>query len=202
MPERRRRASPGARRARGVRIVGGEWRGRRVPVPDAPGLRPTPDRVRETLFNWLAPRISGARVLDLYAGSGALGFEALSRGAASAVLVERDARVADTLRDTARMLGAANARVVHADADAWLRADDARYDVVFLDPPFDRPGMLENALAELHAGGRLAPGARVHCESPAASVPAVPAGFRVLRERRAGDVVHRLLEPAADETSR
>ncbi len=201
MPARRRPVANRARRSRGVRIIAGDWRSRRIPVADAPGLRPTPDRVRETLFNWLAPVIAGARVLDLYAGSGVLAFEALSRGAASAVLVERDARLAATLRETSRLLGATHAQVVHADAPGWLRVTRDAFDIVFLDPPFDRPDLLTEALELLRAGGLLTGDARVHVETPAVGEWAVPAGWRVLRERRAGDVRHALLAPGPDETS-
>lgn len=121
-----------------VRIIGGRWRGTRLPVADAPGLRPTPDRVRETLFNWLQPRLQGARVLDLFAGSGALGLEALSRGAREAWLVEHDPAQVESLRETVARLGAGDdAHVVRADALAWLRAPlQGRFDIVFVDPPF------------------------------------------------------------------
>lgn len=122
-----------------VRIIGGRWRGTRLDVADAPGLRPTSDRVRETLFNWLQPVVPGARVLDLFAGTGALGLEALSRGARSAVLVEHDARLAAALRaTTARLQGGEAAQVVQADAMAWLHSQpDASFDLAFVDPPFD-----------------------------------------------------------------
>jgi 16S rRNA (guanine966-N2)-methyltransferase len=134
------RPRPPAHRAPGkVRIIGGRWRGTRLDVPDAPGLRPTSDRVRETLFNWLQPVLPGARVLDLFAGSGALGLEALSRGARSAVLVERDAKLAAALRATAtRLQGGEAAGVVQADAMAWLHQQpDNGFDLAFVDPPFD-----------------------------------------------------------------
>ena len=122
-----------------VRIIGGRWRGTRLPVPDRPGLRPTSDRARETLFNWLQPMLPGARVLDLFAGSGALGLEALSRGARSAVLVERDRRRCERLRAVAdRLDGGGAARIVHADALGFLRAPTGeRFDLAFIDPPFD-----------------------------------------------------------------
>ena len=122
-----------------VRIIGGRWRGTRLDVPEVPGLRPTSDRVRETLFNWLQPVLPGTRVLDVFAGSGALGFEALSRGAVSAVLVERDPRLAAALRATAaRLQGGDAAGVVQADAMAWLHGQpDGGFDIAFVDPPFD-----------------------------------------------------------------
>lgn len=125
-----------------VRIVGGRWRGTKLAVPDRPGLRPTADRVRETLFNWLLPMLPGARVLDAFAGSGALGLEAVSRGAAEAVLIERDPGLAQALRATVERLGAADrVQVVGDDALHWLArmpgpASAPRFDLVFLDPPF------------------------------------------------------------------
>lgn len=136
MPRRSnaRRAPPGS-----VRIIAGEWRGRRIPIVAATAVRPTPDRVRETVFNWLQTRIEGARVLDLYAGTGALGFESLSRGAAEAWFVEQDARLVEALKTQAETLGA-KPRVVRQDAAAFLRGRAVqRFDVVFLDPPYAVP---------------------------------------------------------------
>ena len=156
-------ASPGS-----VRIVAGRWRGTRLPVADAAGLRPTPDRVRETLFNWLQGILPGARVLDLFAGSGALGLEAVSRGAADAVLVERDPRLAESLRATVARLGAGNqVEVACADALAWLRSPPRRaFDVVFVDPPF-AAGLWEPVLAALEPW--LSPEAWLYLESTAAA---------------------------------
>jgi 16S rRNA (guanine966-N2)-methyltransferase len=126
-------------RAGNVRIIGGHWRGTRLPVPDMDGLRPSADRVRETLFNWLSPKLPGMRVLDLFAGSGVLGLEALSRGAHEALLVERDPRLVESLHASVERLQAGDqARVLRADALALLRAPlHGRFDLVFLDPPFD-----------------------------------------------------------------
>lgn len=155
-----------------VRIVGGRWRGTRLPVADADGLRPTPDRVRETLFNWLQPAVAGARVLDLFAGSGALGLEAVSRGARGAVLVERDARLAASLRETVAKLGAGDVvQVVQADALDWLRAPPASapFDVAFVDPPF-AAGLWPAVLAALPPV--LAPEAWLYLEGPAGAPPA------------------------------
>jgi 16S rRNA (guanine966-N2)-methyltransferase len=136
MPRRSnaRRAPPGS-----VRIIAGEWRGRRIPILDETAVRPTPDRVRETLFNWLQANIAGARVLDLYAGTGALGFESLSRGAAEAWFVEQDPRLIEALQTQAETFGA-QPRIVRQDAAALLRGRaPQRFDVVFLDPPYALP---------------------------------------------------------------
>jgi len=134
--------SPVLRRANRVRIIGGLWRSRLVPFPDVPGLRPTPDRVRETLFNWLGQDLRGKHCLDLYAGSGALGFEALSRGASSVTMVEREPRALRALQDNAALLGAQQLNLVRGDALEFLAgmpsgaSAPAGFDVVFLDPPF------------------------------------------------------------------
>jgi 16S rRNA (guanine966-N2)-methyltransferase len=165
-----------------VRIIGGEWRSRIVRFPDASGLRPTPDRVRETLFNWLGQRLDGLACLDLFAGSGVLGFEALSRGASRTVMVEsgRDAVVA--LKASAQALGAENALIVAADAIAWLKRDEGRFDVVFVDPPY-ASGLLAPVLAELPQ--KLNPGARVYCEAAELIAPG-DGPWRVLKQGRAG----------------
>ena len=180
-----------ARPARGrneVRIIGGVWRGRKIRFPAQTGIRPSPDRVRETLFNWLAPVIRGARCLDLFAGSGVLGLEALSRGAASAVLVDRDRAVTRYLQDLARQLGADAATVIPAEAGAWLDHCAGPFDVVFLDPPYDS-GLIPSLLAGLDRPGVLGPEAWVYVECPAsAGPPALPAGWDLHRSGRAGEV--------------
>jgi len=182
------RARPGR-----VRIVGGEYRGRRVAVPGGADLRPTPDRVRETLFNWLGQRLDGVRCLDLYAGSGALGFEAASRGAARVVLVEKDRGALAELRRTRAALGAAATEIVAADADAYLAGAGERFDLVFLDPPFRQNAdatLLERLIP------RLRPAARVYLE--AAQPASVQPPWRELKRSRAGQVSFQLLawEPA------
>lgn len=178
------RAAPGR-----LRIVAGKWRGRRLPVADVPGLRPTSDRIRETLFNWLAPRIEGARCLDLYAGTGALGFEALSRGASGVTFVERSPRAARAIQGAAAALGAAEARVHTGDAVRFLQEGGREsFDIVFLDPPFeeDRVGELCRLL---DAGHWLVPGAAAYLEQDRTR-PAVvlPEGWVTLREKTAGNV--------------
>lgn len=145
---------PDRKHPRSLRIIGGKWRGRRLTFPEGTAVRPTPDRVRETLFNWLQPQLHGARCLDLFAGSGVLGFEALSRGACEAWFVESDRSLADALDAHARHLGAA-VRIAHEDAERFLsRSPDAHFDVVFLDPPYSLP--LEPFLARLSPFTRAA----------------------------------------------
>ncbi len=191
------RRQGGAQRPPGqLRIIGGRWRGRRLAIVEAPGLRPTPDRVRETLFNWLAPVIEGARCLDLFAGTGALGLEALSRGAQSAVLVESNAAVAARLREHIRTLGADGATVVQADAMSYLGVLTSPiphpFDIVFLDPPF-RSGLLTPCCERLEAGQWLAPGAWIYLEAErSAGAPELPGGWDLLRAKVSGDVAYHL----------
>ena len=173
-----------------VRIIAGRLRGSKLPVPDRPGLRPTGDRVRETLFNWLQPMLPGARVLDLFAGTGALGFEAASRGAAEVVLVERDPVLAEGLRASAARLKAEGLVVRTADALAWLQQPGgARYDLVFLDPPFGA-GLWETAAARL--GPWLAPRAWVYVECPLRERPVLPPEWELHREGSTREVRYTL----------
>ncbi|HUL97027.1 MAG TPA: 16S rRNA (guanine(966)-N(2))-methyltransferase RsmD [Usitatibacter sp.] len=172
-----------------VRIIGGLWRSRVIRFPPAAQLRPTPDRVRETLFNWLGQRLDGLACLDLFAGSGALGFEALSRGAARVVMVEKDRTVAEGLRATARSLEAAGAEVVCADALGYLAAAKEKFDLAFIDAPF-ASDLAQRAMLAL--GPRLAANARVYVESGAALE--APPGWRATRESRAGAVRYALYE--------
>jgi 16S rRNA (guanine966-N2)-methyltransferase len=175
-----------------LRIIGGEWRSRRIRFPGLKGLRPTPDRVRETLFNWLAPDLAGSRCLDLFAGSGALGLEALSRGAASVTFVEREREAADRLRETATQLAPKRATVLHADAIAWLGGPSQPFDIVFVDPPFDS-ALVPVALRALESGGWLLPAARIYLEGPAkAGPPDLPGGWILHRSGRAGAVGYHL----------
>jgi 16S rRNA (guanine966-N2)-methyltransferase len=171
-----------------LRIIGGTNRGRRLPIPDQPGLRPTADRVRETLFNWLAPVLPGACCLDLFAGSGALGLEAASRGAGEVVLVERNERVARQLSVNCVTLGAQGVRVIQTDALTWLGGPPTPFDLVFLDPPFAE-GLLGPACTLLAGRGWLAPCARVYLEADdREGFPALPNGWQLIRERTAGQV--------------
>jgi 16S rRNA (guanine966-N2)-methyltransferase len=177
-----------------LRIIGGGWRGRRLPVADQPGLRPTGDRIRETLFNWLAPVITGSRCLDCFAGSGALGLEAASRGAAEVVMIERAAPVARLLRTNAALLtgtdpAAPAIDVIQADSLLWLARTPPRpFDICFLDPPF-AAGLLGDAMGLLAGRGWLAPSALVYLETAkSAGLPELPPGWTLHRDKTAGQV--------------
>jgi len=181
-----------------LRIVGGTLRGSRLDVPKAPGLRPTPDRARETLFNWLMPVIAGARCLDLFAGTGALGIEALSRGTASVDFVEADPRLAEQLRANLARLKQSGAVYV-GDALGFLAQAGTRYDIVFLDPPF-AAGLWTAAARALEANGRLAADAWIYVESPHDEVPELPGNWMLHRESRASAVrlaLYRRAEPSS-----
>ena len=183
--------------ARQLRIIAGSWRGRRLRFPDVEDVRPTPDRVRETLFNWLGPRVHGARCLDLFAGSGALGLEALSRGAAEVVFVERNTVAARALRELLTEWGAQNAHVERADALAWLEGTSRPFDIVFIDPPF-AAGLHVPAAQRLEARGWLAPDARVYLEAPAREpLPELPREWQALKAKQAGEVGYHLFERTA-----
>ena len=175
-----------------IRIIGGQWRGRKLPVPDSPGLRPTTDRVRETLFNWLAPSIVDARCLDCFAGSGVLGLEALSRYATSATLLEMDRNVAQQLQQNLVTLKATHARVVNTNSLTFLAQAGTPHDVVFVDPPF-RKGLLEETLTLLENNGWLADDALIYVESEVENgLPSVPTHWDLHREKVAGQVAYRL----------
>ena len=176
-----------------MRIVAGKWRNRFLPVENVPGLRPTSERIRETLFNWLAPVIEGARCLDLFAGTGVLGLEALSRGAASVTLVERSPGVAATLRRSISDLGAADAALHVADAFGWLETEPPRpYDVVFLDPPYSLES-LTDLCRLLSDNAWLAPGGSIYMEQDLNDRPPVlPQGWKLIREKKAGNVRYSL----------
>ncbi len=181
-----------------VRIIGGVWRRRLLPVPALPGLRPSPDRVRETLFNWLAPRLSGARCLDLFAGSGALGFEALSRGAAATTFVERDPRAAAVLTASARTLAASGADIVQGEAlEVLATLPRAAFDIIFLDPPYASDLVLE-ALTGALGHGILAPGGWFYLETQGPARPDLPPTLRWHKSARAGAVAFGLAEPIED----
>jgi len=178
-----------------VRIIGGEWRGRRLPVPDLPGLRPSGDRCRETLFNWLQPIIRGSVCVDLFAGSGALGMEAASRGAAQVILVEKSRQLARTLRENIRQLSADRVEIVAADAQQWLQECPAEFlDIVFIDPPFGL-GLETRALELIDAGNCVKPGGRIYLETARGAPAVVPGlGWEICREKTLGEVKMLLLK--------
>jgi len=179
------RAPPGQ-----VRIIAGTLRGSKLPVADRPGLRPTSDRIRETVFNWLQHEIAGRRVLDLFAGTGALGFEAASRGAAEVVMLERDPQLANGLRATAERLKTTTVRVECADALAWLaRPPESRFDLVFVDPPF-AADLWTTVAAALPPW--LAADAWIYLESNHAAAVALPAAWELWREGRSREVRYAL----------
>ena len=179
-----------------VRIIGGQWRSRTIAVAEAPGLRPTPDRVRETLFNWLQFSLAGARCLDLFAGTGILGLEALSRGAASVTALETDAAAAALLRRNAAMLHADTLRVLQEDALQRLARGpgEVRYDLVFIDPPF-ATALQQRSCELLHTHDWLTPGARVYLEAAQPlDTLTLPPGWTLTRHKRAGEVHYGLCE--------
>ena len=174
-----------------LRIIAGRWRGRKLSFAPVPGLRPTSDRVRETLFNWLDPFIQGARCLDLFAGSGALGVEAASRGAAEVVMVDHDAVVVATLREQLQQLGFSGAQLVQQDVNSWLTGKAEAFDIVFLDPPF-RENRLPACIALLEDNGWLAAGTRVYIEAERAYTPELPDSWELYRSKHAGQVGYHL----------
>lgn len=181
---------------KGVRIIAGKWRGRRLPVPDLPGLRPTGDRVRETLFNWLQADIRGARCLDLFAGSGALGFEAASRGAALVTLLEKHPQAVKQLQENCRVLDAENIEVANVDSLDWLNTvKPGSFDIIFIDPPFD--GQWQSSLLEtVVSTGIVAEGGQLYVESTGRfKAPVVPTGLRELKIKLLGEVRIQLLSP-------
>jgi 16S rRNA (guanine966-N2)-methyltransferase len=181
-------------RANTVRIIGGSWRSRLLEFPDVAGLRPTPDRVRETLFNWLGRDLSGMSCVDLFAGSGALGFEALSRGAAAVAMVEKNPAAWRALGENARRLDAKNLSLFRGDALEFVRGTRSRFDVAFVDPPY-RLGLQPIVLAELRK--ILSEGGKAYVESDAILDP--PSGWSILKRGRAGNVHFQLLRRDSDD---
>jgi len=180
-----------------LRIIGGQWRSRRLPILAETGVRPTSDRIRETLFNWLQVYVAGARCLDLFAGSGVLGFEALSRGAAHATLVDEDLRVVQQLQQNAIALDTRQTEIIWQQADEFLLGaipgNGRPYDIVFLDPPF-REDMLGRCCELLERGGWLANTALIYLESDShRDFPELPSNWQVLNDKKAGQVAYRLV---------
>lgn len=176
-----------------IRIIAGTHRSRKLTFPDLPNLRPTPNRVRETLFNWLGHKISGANCLDAFAGSGALGFEALSRGAKHVTFVDNHPDVISCIRDNARLLKQDNVSVMQSNVLEWLASHQQTFDVVFLDPPF-KEALLEDALNALVDNQRLSPDSIIYIESaqPLDSLK-LPQGLDLTKHKQAGQVFYGLL---------
>lgn len=175
-----------------IRIIAGQWRGRKLVVPNSPGLRPTTDPIRETLFNWLAPVLHQARCLDCFAGSGALGFEALSRYAAQTLLLEADRHVAQQLQHNLSLLKTTQGQVIHTDTLQWLKQRGTPFNIVFLDPPF-RQKMLEPTILLLEQNEWLADQAWIYLESEAENpITTTPNTWRLHREKISGQVAYRL----------
>lgn len=182
-----------------IRIIGGQWRGRKLPVFDSAGLRPTTDRVRETLFNWLAPILPGSRCLDCFAGSGALGFEAISRYAAHATLLESNRQVTNQLKKNLALLNSNAIDVVNTDSLTYLAQGGEPYQVIFLDPPF-RQNLLEKTIPLLENQGWLAKEAWIYVETEVeAATLNMPIYWSLYREKVAGQVAYRLYHREAAE---
>lgn len=179
-----------------MRIIGGQWRSRRLPVASVPGLRPTPDRVRETLFNWLQSEVPGSRCLDLFAGSGALGFEALSREAAQVVLVEKHPAAFAQLQANVTALQAECAELINRDALVYLKSEPEPFDLIFLDPPF-RKGFVDQVMSLITERGLLKADGLIYLEYEAGLEPDFSQwGMLPRRETTAGQVVSVLLQQA------
>lgn len=177
-----------------VRIIGGEWRSRQISFDDAPGLRPTPGRVRETLFNWLQADVVNSRCLDLYAGSGALGFEAASRGAKRVVQVESNSKTTQKLAENCRALNASQIQVVQHDVIQYLKNKGEQFDLVFLDPPFGL-GLIQETCWLLNHGEWLGACAKIYIESePYLEQSHIPDGWRLLKQKSAGEVAFYLFQ--------
>jgi 16S rRNA (guanine966-N2)-methyltransferase len=177
-----------------IRIIGGEWRGRKLKVPEVPHLRPTPDRVRETLFNWLSPILAGANCLDAFAGSGALGFEALSRGAAHVVMVDDSHEVMKTLQEEAQMFKATNLEIYRARVPSQLKKPQKPWDIVFLDPPFQQDLLLPTCLFLEKEEGFLAEKAHIYLEAKDTLKPEdLPSNWEVIKSKKAGQVAYHLI---------
>lgn len=187
-----------------VRIIGGELRSRRITFSDGEGLRPTADRIRETLFNWLQEQVGGARCLDLFAGSGALGFEAMSRGASALDVVEAEAGAVQALRDNIHQLGLAHAAVHATKAQTWIENNAGQstpYDIVFLDPPYAM-AILYPVCAMLQASHLLADGCRIYIENSDQLIPqSLPANWELMKQKKSGQVYYYLFKVRAEDNS-
>lgn len=175
-----------------IKIIGGNWRSRQIEVLDAQGLRPTPNRVRETLFNWLQGDIFNAHCLDLFAGSGALSFEAASRGAKSVIQIENNAAACDVLKTNAQKLGAVQIQTLQTDALTYLaKSPETPFDIVFIDPPFGLD-LVSQSCDLLAKNSWLAPYAKIYIETETTLKLELPANWQLLKDKTAGDVAYRL----------
>ena len=186
-------------RTNSLRIIGGVWRGRKLTFPEVEGLRPTSDRTRETVFNWLQPSMGGSRCLDLFAGSGALGFEAASRGAAEVVLIENNQQAFLQLKQNADTLKASNCVIKNSSANQAIIESTIPFDIVFIDPPYQADLWTDTA-ENLVSQGILSQGALIYLEYPAKQdMPILPTSWLLLKEKKAGDVKYCLFEFHAGE---
>ena len=175
-----------------VKIIAGKWRGRNIKFPTSDGLRPTANRTRETLFNWLAPVINHAKCLELFAGSGSLGFEALSRGANHVVMIDTDIKVAQQLKDTAKILNAENLTIHQMTAEQYIQTSKEKFDIVFIDPPFSS-NLIEPICNLLDKHDLLNPNAHIYIETQKKlSSPTLPASWQILKAKTAGQVAYYL----------
>jgi 16S rRNA (guanine966-N2)-methyltransferase len=182
-------------KSRKIRIIGGDWRGRKLSVIDANGLRPTPDRIRETLFNWLAADCRAARVLDCFAGSGVLGFEALSRGASSLVVFEQNPQAVDNLRQQAQCLGNEAVEIVAGDALQLIASLKQQFDIIFIDPPYGNAGLRTRAMLQLEAGQCLREGCKIYFEWPRSEAFELPSeNLQWWKQKSAGQVNYAIAE--------
>lgn len=183
-----------------LRIIAGKWRGRKLAFPDVEHLRPTPDRVRETIFNWLQPYIGGARCLDLFAGSGALGFESISRGAEQVTLVELQSEAVQQLQSNARTLQAQDLAIKAMSAQQFIQQCQTQFDIVFIDPPYQAD--LWTEIANLLTDNKLlADNALIYLECPSKKpLPALPQDWQLIKDKKAGDVRYCLLSYEAGES--
>ncbi|BFM13877.1 16S rRNA (guanine(966)-N(2))-methyltransferase RsmD [Maricurvus nonylphenolicus] len=193
MPRRRPNTkSPAQDKGRNfLRIIGGKWRGRKLAFPSIDGLRPTGDRIRETLFNWLTAELPGSQCLDLFAGSGALGLEALSRGAGQVTLLEKDSSAANQLRQHLTTLEASDGQVINSDSLTWLKQPASPVDIVFIDPPF-QADLWQSVCEALENGGWLKAGSAIYIETPKDTLFSAPTNWQLHREKHSGQVSYRL----------
>ena len=183
-----------------LRVIGGRWRGRKLTVLDSEGLRPTPSRVRETLFNWLQFSLSGANCLDLFAGTGALGLEAASRGVEKVTLVEFNTGIAEQLSKNCQQLGADNYQLVNKDAVSFLSGDQDQYDIVFIDPPYEL-GVWSEIAEQLVSQDCLSLNALIYVEYPITAIkPSLPSKWQLIKEKKAGGVNYCLFKNTVGQT--